>query len=286
MHEQIQKRIESIITNLDQLPSIPDVAGRVINMVNDPELSFKSMADEISKDQAITTNILKLCNSAFFSKGKEITSVDRAIVTLGIKEVKDIVVIAATREVLNKAILGYDLQRGELWTHGLAVAILAKKIALAKNKKAVADVAFTGGIIHDVGKTVLALFVSNTFKEILSTVESKKITFNAAEREVMGYDHQEIGEKVLAKWKFPEVLKAMVRFHHDPALAPKEFLEMVSIVHIANVLCLMGGIGIGADGLYHELSDVAIKALGVTNKELEQFYSDLPVVLKQTKDML
>ncbi|TAL33915.1 MAG: HDOD domain-containing protein [Spirochaetes bacterium] len=286
MQEQIQKRIEAIITNLDQLPSIPDVASRVINMVNDPDVSFKAMADEISKDQAITTNILKLCNSAFFSKGKEVTSMDRAIVTLGIKEVKDIVIVAATREVLSKAIQGYDLQRGELWRHGLAVAILSKRIALAKNRKAVADVAFTGGIIHDVGKTVLALFVQSTFKDILATAESKKITFDSAEKEIMGYDHQEIGEKVLSKWRFPEVLKAMVRFHHDPAAAPKEFLELVSIVHVANVICLMGGIGIGADGLYHELSDVAIKALGLSNKELEQFYSDLPQVVNQTREML
>ena len=98
MHAHIQQRIQGIINNLDQLPSIPDVASKVLTMVNDPDISFKAIAEEISKDQAITTNILKLCNSAYFSKGKEISSIDRAIVTLGIKEVKDIVIVAATRE--------------------------------------------------------------------------------------------------------------------------------------------------------------------------------------------
>ena len=95
MHAHIKQRIESIINNLDQLPSIPEVASKIINMVNDPDVSFKHIADEISRDQAMTTNILKLCNSAFFSKGKEITSIERAIVTLGLKEVKDIVMILA-----------------------------------------------------------------------------------------------------------------------------------------------------------------------------------------------
>ncbi|RPI92918.1 MAG: HDOD domain-containing protein, partial [Spirochaetales bacterium] len=259
MHAHIQQRIQGIINNLDQLPSIPDVASKILTMVNDPDVAFKAIADEISKDQAITTNILKLCNSAYFSKGKEISSIDRAIVTLGIKEVKDIVVVAATREVLNKIIVGYDLARGELWKHGIAVAVLSKRIAVLKNKKSIADIAFTGGIIHDVGKTVLALFVQNTFKEILELAQTRQIQFVAAEKEIMCFDHQEIGENILNKWKFPEVLKSIVRYHHQPDKAPVEFLPIVSIVHIANTLCLMAGVGIGADGLYHELSDTAIK---------------------------
>ncbi len=285
MHEHIQKRIQAIVSNLDQLPSIPDVASKVLNMVSDPDISIKSIADEISKDQAITTNILKLCNSAYFSKGKEISSIDRAIVTLGIKEVKDIVVVAATKEVLNKMVTGYDLARGELWRHGLAVAVLSKRIATMKNKKGIADVAFTGGLIHDVGKTVLALFVQSTFKEILELAKTKAIPFSTAEREVMGFDHQEIGEKILNKWKFPEVLCAIVRNHHQPEQSPAEHLPIVSIVHIANTICLMAGIGIGSDGLYHELSDAAIKATGMSNAELEKLYADIPLVMKETGEL-
>ncbi len=286
MHAHIQQRIQEIINNLDRLPSIPDVASKVLTMVNDPDVAFKAIADEISKDQAITTNILKLCNSAYFSKGKEISSIDRAIVTLGIKEVKDIVVVAATREVLNKIIVGYDLARGELWKHGIAVAVLSKRIAVLKNKKSIADIAFTGGIIHDVGKTVLALFVQNTFKEILELVQTRQIQFAAAEKEIMGFDHQEIGDNILNKWKFPEVLRSIVRHHHQPDKAPAEFLPIVSIVHIANTLCLMAGVGIGADGLYHELSDTAIKTLGLTNRELEELYGDMPQVLNQASGIL
>jgi len=286
MHEHIQKRIDSIIKDLEHLPSIPNVASNVLTMVNDPDISIKVVANEISQDQAITANILKLCNSAYFSKGKEISSVDRAIVTLGIKEVKDIVILATTKDILNKAILGYDLSRGELWKHGVAVAIISKKIALMKNMKAVADIAFTGGIIHDGGKTVLALFVQSTFKEILDLAQSRKIPFTMAEKEIMGYDHQEIGEKILEKWKFPEILRAIVRYHHEPDKCPKEHQPLVSVVHIANSICLMAGIGIGSDGLYHELSDTAIKVLKLTNSELEQLYGDIPQDLEKAKEML
>ena len=182
--------------------------------------------------------------------------------------------------------MGYDLARGELWKHGIAVAVLSKRIAVLKNQKAIADIAFTGGIIHDVGKTVLALFVQNTFREILDLAQSRQIQFSDAEKEIMGFDHQEIGEKILTKWKFPEVLKSIVRYHHEPQKAPAEYLPIVSIVHIANTLCLMAGVGIGADGLYHELSDAAIKTLGLTNREMEDLYGDMPRVLDQASGIL
>jgi len=286
MHEHIQQRIQSIIQNVEQLPSLPDVVSKIINMVNDPDVSFKHVADEIAKDQAITANILKLCNSAYFSKGKEISSIDRAIVILGLKEVKDIVVIATTKSVLNKVIVGYDLARGELWKHGVAVAMLAKKIATECNQKAIADIAFTGGIIHDVGKTVLALFVQSTLKEILNTVTEKSITFQEAEKVVMGFDHQQIGEQVAIKWKFPKVLQSIVRYHHEPMNAPDDHKMIVSIVHIANTLCLMAGIGIGSDGLYHELNYDAIKLLSLKDSELEKLFADIPELMMKAKDIL
>ncbi len=286
MHEHIQQRIQSIIQNVDQLPSLPEVVSRIINMVNDPDVSFKQVADEIAKDQAITANILKLCNSAYFSKGKEISSIDRAIVILGLKEVKDIVVLATTKSVLNRVILGYDLARGELWKHGVAVAMLAKKIANDCNHKTVADIAFTGGIIHDVGKTVLALFVQSTFKDILATVTEKNITFQEAEKQIMGFDHQQIGEQVTIKWKFPKVLQSIVRYHHEPTNAPDEHKRIVSIVHIANTLCLMAGIGIGSDGLYHELNQDAVTMLGLQDAQLEKFYSDIPELMNKAMDIL
>ena len=286
MHEHIQQRIQSIIQNVEQLPSLPDVVSKIINMVNDPDVSFKHVADEIAKDQAITANILKLCNSAYFSKGKEISSIDRAIVILGLKEVKDIVVIATTKSVLNKVIVGYDLARGELWKHGVAVAMLAKKIATECNQKIIADIAFTGGIIHDVGKTVLALFVQSTFKEILNTVTEKSITFQEAEKVVMGFDHQQIGEQVAIKWKFPRVLQSIVRYHHEPMNAPDDHKMIVSIVHVANTLCLMAGIGIGSDGLYHELNYDAIKLLSLKDSELEKLFADIPELMMKAKDIL
>ncbi|MBN2157978.1 MAG: HDOD domain-containing protein [Spirochaetes bacterium] len=285
MDQNIKQQLDVIVSRIDQLPPLPEVATKVINMVNNPDVSFKQVAQEIAKNQAMTTNILKLCNSAYFSKGKEITSIDRAIVTLGLKEVKDIVMLVAAKPVLMKPVIGYDLGQGELWKQGLAVATMSRDIALAKKRKELADVVFTGGIIHNVGKVVIALFVQQAFKQILDMVMSQNMPFHIAEKEVMGYNHQEIGEKILEKWNFPPVLRSIVRFYQDPEISPEEHRLEVSIVHIANAICLMSGVGIGSDGLYHEIKDAAIKKTGLTQSDLEALYGKTPDILKQIRDL-
>lgn len=286
MHEQIKQRIDSTISNLAALPTMPEIASKILNMVNNPEVSFKEVAEEISKDQSMTTNILKLCNSAYFNRGKEITSIDRAIVTLGIKELTGIIMVIAAKPILDKFVIGYDIGKGELWKQGLMVANIAKKIALLKNRKDISDVVFTGGIIHNVGKTVIAIYVQSTYNDILNEVKTKNITFNEAERSIMGYSHQEISEKILEKWKFPAVLKAIVRYYSEPENAPEQFRAEVSAVHIASTLCMMAGIGIGSDGLYHQLSQAAMQTLKVTNADLEELFTKVPETVKQLQDIM
>ncbi|HRX15480.1 MAG TPA: HDOD domain-containing protein [Spirochaetota bacterium] len=286
MHEHIKERIKTVIANLNALPSMPEVVTRIINMVNDPNVDFKLVAEEISRDQAITTNILKIANSAYFSKGKEIASVEKALVTLGMKEVKDIVVVAATKQVLDKPVIGYDLAKGELWKHNVAVAMLAKKIAIDKKKKNLADLVFTGGIIHDVGKTVLAIYVASTFKDLIQSTVDNQITFAQAEQLLLGFDHQEIGQIILKKWQFPESLQNIVRYHHDADDAPQSDMEAVAIVHVANTICQMAGIGIGGDGLYYELSGKAIEATGLDDTELQHYYGITPELLKMAKQIM
>ena len=285
MRLDIKERIESIANNLDALPALPEVASKIMSMVNNSDVSFKKIADEISKDQSMTTNLLKLCNSAYFSKGKEITSVERAIVILGLKEVKDIVMVIATKPILNKDITGYDLEQGKLWQQGLLVSDLSKRIALMKKRRDVADVVYTGGIIHNVGKVVLAIFIKSAFNDIINAVQTKNITFSEAEKETIGYSHQEIGEKILDNWKFPPVLKSIVGYYDKPEKAPKEFKYEVSIVHIASVLSLMAGIGIGSDGMFYEFSEEAISTVGISERDLEKLFTNIPEIIKVTSEL-
>ena len=102
----------------------------------------------------------------------------------------------------------------------------------------------------------------------------------------MGFNHQQVGEKILAKWNFPEILRMIVLYYNNPEEAPAETQMEVSIVHIANVLSLMSGIGVGSDGLFHEISPFAIKKIGLTEDELMEIFSKIPETLKQLKEIL
>jgi len=285
MNQQIKSRIEAVISNVNQLPSMPDVVAKLLRLVNKEDFSFKEIAEEISKDQAMTTNILKLCNSAYFSKGNTITSVEKGIITLGLNEVKEIIMIVSAKPLLDKSLLGYDMEKGALWEQGFIVAEVAKKISELTGRKDVADIVFTGGIIHNIGKVVIALFVHNTFVEIMDLVQKENMPFSKAEREVMGYSHEEIGERVLSKWNFPQVLKSIVRYYKDPASAPEEDQYEVSVVHIANVLSIMAGVGIGKDGLYHSIEDYALTKVNLNPSDLGKVFSIIPDLLEKLRNL-
>ena len=286
MNQQIKLRIEAVINNVNQLPSVPDVVAKLLSMVNKEDFSFKDIAHEISKDQAMTTNILKLCNSAHFSKGNVITSVEKGVVTLGLNEIKEIIMLVAAKPILDKSLLGYEMEKGALWQQGVVVAETAKRITELTGRKDVSDTVFTGGIIHNIGKVVIALFVHNTYAEIMDLVLKDGIPFSQAEHDVMGYSHEEIGERILSKWNFPQVLKSIVRYYQDPMSAPEEDQYEVSVVHIANVLALMAGIGIGKDGLYHTIADNAIQKVNLNPNDMGKVFSSIPDIIAKSRELM
>jgi HD-like signal output (HDOD) protein len=286
MNQQIKLRIEAVINNVNQLPSMPDVIAKLLRMVNKEDFSFKEIAEEISKDQSMTTNILKLCNSAYFSKGNVITSVEKGIITLGLNEIKEIIMIVSAKPLLDKSLLGYEMEKGALWEQGVVVAEVAKRIAEATGRKDVADVVFTGGVIHNIGKVVIALFVHNTFAEIMELVQKDGIPFSKAEHDVMGYSHEEIGERILSKWNFPQVLKSIVRYYRDPMAAPEEDQYEVSVVHIANGLALMAGVGIGKDGLYHNVDEAALKKVNLNPDTMGKIFATIPELISKSREIM
>ena len=286
MNQQIKSRIEAVINNVNQLPSMPDVIAKLLRMVNKEDFSFKEIAEEISKDQSMTTNILKLCNSAYFSKGNVITSVEKGIITLGLNEIKEIIMIVSAKPLLDKSLLGYEMDKGALWEQGVLVAEVAKMIAEGTGRKDVADVVFTGGIIHNIGKVVIALFVHNTYADIMDLVLKDGIPFSKAEHEVMGYSHEEIGERIISKWNFPQVLRSIVRYYSDPLAAPEEDQYEVSVVHIANGLCRMAGVGLGKDGLYHNIEEDALKKVKLNPNDMGKIFASIPEIIAKSREIM
>ncbi|HRG47588.1 MAG: HDOD domain-containing protein [Leptospiraceae bacterium] len=280
----MKDQIDIILKDIHKLPPMSNVVIKVMTLIQDPAVSIHDLATEISKDPAITASIIKLSNSAYYRASKPIRTVQESLMTLGIKTVKEIILLTASKKILNKDLPGYQLEAEAMWLHSLVVAELSARISIQKKTNIPKDLAFTSGLLHDIGKVILAQFFPSKILEIKQELKTSKLSFTEVERKYFGYDHQEVGMKALETWNFPEELKEVVAYHHNPELAVK-FPKLVAMVHIANQISVISGIGIDIGGISHELSAQAVKILGITESDIESYYLSIPEIQKSIVDL-
>jgi len=260
----------NIIAKVESFPSLPGATTKMLSLLDDPNTAVAEIEEILRMDPGLTANVLKLSNSAYFGFPSQIGSVQKAIVLLGAKRLIQLVMTSCVNSVMNKSVPGYDLSPGEIWRHSIAVSVAAEGLIKELNAPE-ADEIFTAALLHDVGKLVLGEFVRDDIVKI-EKITSKKISFEVAEQIVLGTDHAEIGAKILESWDLPSRVVSAVRWHHDPDAA-NEISTLIDIVHVANVLCLMIGIGVGREGLRYKLSPEVIKRHGIKSVHLEKVAS-------------
>jgi putative nucleotidyltransferase with HDIG domain len=260
----------NIIAKVESFPSLSGATTKLLSLLDDPNAPVAEIEEILRMDPGLTANVLKLSNSAYFGFPSEIGSVHKAIVLLGAKRLMQLVMTSCVNSVMNKPVPGYGLSTGELWRHSIAVSVAAEGLIKELNVPE-ADEIFTAALLHDVGKLVLGEFVKDDIKKIEKIV-SKDVSFEAAEKIALGTDHAEIGAKILESCGLPAEIVSAVRWHHDPDAAD-ETSTLIDIVHVANVLCLMIGIGVGREGLQYRPSPVVTKRLGIKSVHLEKVAS-------------
>ncbi len=283
---EIKARIDELLQDVTQLPPMPAMVARLNALVQDPEVDMKALADEISLDPAITAAIIRLSNSAYYRPSRAIRSVQEAIVTLGLRVVKNIVVVAASKGILKVNLDDYKMEAPEMWDHSLAVAEIAASIARLKKQSGVPeDVAFTAGLLHDIGKVVLVQYFHKVFLKIIADMETQPgVSFTELERKYTGYSHDQVGGTLLERWGFPDELVEAVRCNYHPEQATVN-PRLCSMVHVANAIALSGGIGVDIGGLNEELSKTALQNLELSDRELEALYGHLPEILEKLSDL-
>jgi putative nucleotidyltransferase with HDIG domain len=266
----IQTKIQQIMTQVNSFPSMPVAAEKLLLLLNDPEMNVSQVEAVLRLDPGLTANVLKMTNSAYFGLPSKIGSVRQAVVLMGSQKLVQLVLASCVQSVMEKPVAGYDLPPGELWRHAIAVSVAAE--ALVKELKIPgADVVFTAALLHDVGKLVLGGFVKDELENIEDQATGK-ISFEAAEQCVLGTNHAEVGSLILKNWSLPPEIVEAVQWHHTPA-AVEESDNLTNIVHVADVLSLMIGIGVGREGLQYQLSLAATQRLGLTRYQLEKVAS-------------
>ena len=263
-------KVKNIASLLKSFPSMPGAAIKLLALIDDPDMSVSQIEDILRHDAGLTANLLKLANSAYFGIPSKVGSVRQAVLILGLKRLIQMVIASCVGAIMDKPIPGYDLPPGELWRHAIAVSVAAEGL-VNELKIGANEEIFTAALLHDVGKLVLGTFVQDDFKKIQAALD-QDVSFETAENMVLGTNHADVGAQILTQWSLPSDIVNAVRWHHAPESADNAS-TMLDVVHVANVLCLMIGIGAGRDVLQHEPSKVVTGRLGLEPHHLEKVAS-------------
>lgn len=254
-------RKKEILDRLQTIPALPTAAGRMIVLLRDPDVDITEVIHTIEYDPSMTSNVLRLANSAYFGGPRTISSLRDAIVRLGFNRIFQLVLTAAIMPVARQAVKGYDLPAGGLLEHSIAVAIGAEELASQLKLKTPAAT-FTAGLLHDLGKVILGTFLQVDAGPIVDIAYREKISFELAEARVLGIDHAGVGAALLERWDLPTTIVEVVRWHHQPESYKGDTLLM-DLVHAADHLSLASGVGVGVDGLNYHPSEEVMARLGI-----------------------
>ncbi|MFQ5417168.1 MAG: HDOD domain-containing protein [Myxococcota bacterium] len=239
MSSDLERYIEKAAGDL---PALPGIAAAVMKAVDDPNSSSDDIRKLIEEDPALAARILRVSNSALYGFRGKIQSLSHAISLIGLRATRNLVLGISMKSTFQH----FGLMEKLLWLHSTAAgpvtAALAKHLKLGID----ADEAFTAGLLHDVGKTALANSHRDEYERVVARVYNEQIGFVAAERDLFGFDHAELGARVAARWGFPIRLIAVIGKHHDADALhelPEDIARLTALVGVATRCLTRLGVG-------------------------------------------
>jgi len=259
--------VDQILKSLDHLPALPIAVTQLITNLmgagDDP--SAEPTSKIVMRDSALSTAVLRVANSAAMGFQMPAVSITEALSRVGENQLLKIALAHASQAALGGAVEEYGLEEGEAWLGALAGAFAAEEIAKS-TKKCDPNVAFTAGLLRDIGKLAMGLVVPpNELTELLLAGKDDVVE---RERRALGFDHAQIGAALGRSWGLPESLLNAIRFHHEP---PTDDLAdpLFDTVHCADCLAMMLGYGVGFDGLAYNISPESRELLSIDQPTLE-----------------
>jgi len=265
--------IDDIINGIDTLKPIPPVAAQIMALAEDEYSSMSDFADLIVHDPSITASLLKICNSAYFGLSRQIESVRDAIALLGLDQIIELILLNGTAENFKDEPDGYGLGEGELWHHAVLSAHVAKVLAENTGRTSNKHLIFTAALLKDIGKIIMGRYVAFSYEKINILVHSKGYSFNEAEKEIIGMNHEELGARIGKKWRFGDKLIYMIRNHHMTDETCRNDPE-TALVYLADIVCMMIGFGTSLDGLAYRFYGEVLDRMNLTEKDLQNVIFD------------
>jgi putative nucleotidyltransferase with HDIG domain len=229
-----EQQILQQLKKIKDIPTLPTIVFELNKHLENPETSIAKVSDTIEKDQAMALRILKLVNSAFYGFKSRVSNIKNAVVLLGFNAVRNAIVSVSVINALPKNILFQDFEMNAFWKHSLAVAVASKNIAQKAGGES-PDNCFVGGLLHDVGKVIMAQYFQELFTSAWTRMQNDCVSFYEAEKLELSVDHAMIGAHLADRWALPKGLIEAIRWHKDyqPGIPNAKF---VMIIYLANIL--------------------------------------------------
>lgn len=272
-------RAELILGQLEQLPTLPAVATRLLQVITSDRSAAADVAAVIETDQALTAKVLALVRRAAVG-APEARTVERAIILLGFEAVRNAVLAVQIYETFHSAEPQTDsgLERVEFWKHSLAVGCAAKLIAERLGLGKRRDEAFVCGLLHDLGKIALDACLPKSYARVLRQTRATGRCLCDVERELLGLDHTVAGKRLATRWKLPQpIIESIWLHHHPPAALPEAMtsMELTGVVHLADLIVRHQRIGFSGYSHLDPLETVA-QALGLEPTDVQRVIEALP----------
>jgi len=272
---------KKILRTVDNLPPMPQTVLKAREIMANPKSDFKELGELLETDQAIAAKVLKLANSTYYGMSGKVSSIQHASVVLGHKTLGELITMGGVSSLLGKTLDGYGLDAGAMWKHSLGVAFGSRIIA-KKRSPALLNDAFTSGLIHDAGKLILDQYIVERWDLFEEFMADGQRTFLQAEKEILEFDHSEIASEVCNSWRIPKHMTIAIKYHHHPS--DSHGSELAYIIHMADAIAMMSGIGLGIDGMLYQIDDKAMEFLNFQEDDISSIMDEVQKAVQQISE--
>lgn len=282
--------VNSAIREISHIATLPEITLKIIELVESPSSTAQDLHKVIANDPALCSRILKVVNSAFYGLPGQIGSINRAIVLLGLNAVKNIAIAASLAKLFRGGSLTPEFSAKDLWSHSMATATGCKMLADAM-KLGLADEAFLAGLIHDIGVIVEIQYDRHKLIETIGRLGVDKGGVPAnnmleVETEIFGANHQDFGQGLCEKWKFPRTFALVTGFHHRPLELGDDQRTLVTIVSIADKLAGNVKPGFRLDLPSLDVPSEHLDVLKLSRDQVNEIAGKLPAAIEGVAQML
>lgn len=275
-----QSGLDLLVSKIDKLVSLPDIYYRLETAIESPASTVDDFARLLGSDPDLCARLLSLANSAFYSFPAKIETIDRAVSTIGLRQIRELVLVTSVMKMFT-GIPIKAVSMSSFWEHSVAVGVLAKSIAQYLGQSQ-AERYYITGLLHDIGRLVLYLKLPDLMSDLLAKSEAEKQNLYILEQELLSYSHAEAGGRLLERWKVPQSIYEPVQYHHRPTDA-HEYAQMACAIQIADAWVNKNKVGTSGEKFTPSIDSEATKLLGIQENEMDEIWT---LALDDIKDVI